>query len=74
MKFERKLQMAREIIERTREEEAYPSSHKEILERNPNAAFPETERLKRLLHEAQFYMGWGNNRRKAHRLLNKIIY
>ena len=74
MSLERKLQMAKGIIKRTREEESYPSSPEEILKRNPNTCFPETERLKRLLHEAQFYAGWGNRRRKAHRLLNKIIY
>ncbi len=73
MKLEEKIKKCREKIATLREEEAYPSTSQEILERDPRVIFPESEKLKRILQRAFFYLNVDIDKRKAHRLLDKIL-
>jgi len=72
MTINEKIKQAKELIEKVEEEEAYPSTPEEIRKIDPNAVFEKTEHLKRLLKRALFYIEY--DRRKAHRILDKIIY
>jgi len=71
MKLEDKIKKAREVIKEAEREEAYPSTPEEIRKRNPNAVFYRAEKMRRVLKVALFYIQY--NRRKAHRLLDKIL-
>jgi len=71
MTIEEKIAKAKELIKKVEAEEAYPSSVDEIRKADPNATFPRSEHLKEMLKFALFYVQY--NRRKAHRILNKIM-